>query len=82
MSVQVNLFKLALITFVAVSLVVFGDTAGKLPTAQGVAPGLVAWSRFALAAVLLFSFVRIRKPNFFLMLRDWRVLLRGCFISG
>ena len=25
MSVQVNLFKLALITFVAVSLVVFGD---------------------------------------------------------
>ena len=50
MSVQVNLFKLALMTFVAVSLVVFGDTAGKLLTAQGVAPGLVAWSRFALAA--------------------------------
>jgi drug/metabolite transporter (DMT)-like permease len=80
-SVQVNLFKLALITFVAVSLVVFGDTAGKLLTAQGVAPGLVAWSRFALAAVLLFPFVRVRKADF-LMLRDWRVLLRGCFISG
>ena len=30
MSVQVNLFKLALITFVAVSLVVFGDTAGNM----------------------------------------------------
>ena len=57
MSVQVNLFKLALMTFVAVSLVVFGDTAGKLLTAQGVAPGLVAWSRFALAAMLLFPFV-------------------------
>ena len=81
MSVQVNLFKLALITFVAVSLVVFGDAAGKLLTAQGVAPGLVAWSRFALAAVLLFPFVRVRKSDF-LMLRDWRVLLRGCFISG
>ena len=81
MSVQVNLFKLALITFVAVSLVVFGDTAGKLLTAQGVAPGLVAWSRFALAAVLLFPFVRVRKTDL-LMLRDWRVLLRGCFISG
>jgi len=80
-SVQVNLFKLALITFVAVSLVVFGDTAGKLLTAQGVAPGLVAWSRFALAAVLLFPFVRVRKTDL-LMLRDWRVLLRGCFISG
>ena len=53
MSVQVNLFKLALVTFVAVTLVVFGDTAGKLLTALGVAPGLVAWSRFALAAVLL-----------------------------
>ena len=73
MSVQVNLFKLALITFVAVSLVVFGDTAGKLLTAQGVAPGLVAWSRFALAALLL-PFVRIRKTDL-LMLRDWRVLL-------
>ena len=81
MSAQVNLFKLALITFVAVSLVVFGDTAGKLLTAQGVAPGLVAWSRFALAAVLLFPFVRVRKTDL-LMLRDWRVLLRGCFISG
>ena len=81
MSSQVNLFKLALITFVAVSLVVFGDTAGKLLTAQGVAPGLVAWSRFALAAVLLFPFVRVRKTDL-LMLRDWRVLLRGCFISG
>ena len=81
MSVQVNLFKFALIIFVAVSLVVFGDTAGKLLTAQGVAPGLVAWSRFALAAVLLFPFVRVRKTDL-LMLRDWRVLLRGCFISG
>ena len=81
MSVQVNLFKLALITFVAVSLVVFGDTAGKLLTSQGVAPGLVAWSRFALAAVLIFPCVRVRKSDF-LMLRDWRVLLRGCFISG
>ena len=60
MSVQVNLFKLALVTFVAVSLVVFGDTAGKLLTAQGVGAGLVAWSRFALAAVLLFPFVRVR----------------------
>ena len=69
MSVQVNLFKLALVTFVAVTLVVFGDTAGKLLTAQGVAPGLVAWSRFALAAVLLFPFVRVRKSDF-LMLRD------------
>jgi len=80
-SVQVNLFKLALVTFVAVSLVVFGDTAGKLLTAQGVGPGLVAWSRFALAAVLLFPFVRVSKSDF-LMLRDRRVLLRGCFISG
>ena len=81
MSVQVNLFKLALVTFVAVSLVVFGDTAGKLLTARGVGPGLVAWSRFALAAVLLFPFVRVSKSDF-LMLRDRRVLLRGCFISG
>jgi hypothetical protein len=40
-SAPVNLFKLALITFVAVSLVVFGDTAGKLLTAQGVAPEFI-----------------------------------------
>jgi drug/metabolite transporter (DMT)-like permease len=80
-NLQVNIFKLASVTFVAVSLVVFGDTAGKVLTGQGVAPGLVAWSRFALAAVLLFPFVRVKKSDL-MMLRDWRVMLRGCFISG
>jgi len=81
MGSQVNVFKLAVITFVAVSLVVFGDTAGKLLTEQGVTPGIVAWSRFGLAAVLLMPFVKIQKSDL-TMLLDWRVLLRGCFISG
>ena len=31
--------------------------------------------------MLLFPFIRVRKTDL-LMLRDWRVLSRGCFISG
>ena len=81
MSAQVSLFKLTIVIFTAVSLVVFGDTAGKLLTERGVAPGLVAWSRFALAAVLLMPFLKIQKSDLVILL-NWRVIVRACFISG
>ena len=38
----------------ATTAIVCGDTAGKLLTGAGVQPLFVAWSRFALAALLLF----------------------------
>lgn len=75
------LARLIALVFVAVTFVVIGDTAGKLLTSGGVAPFIVAWSRFALAALVLlpFSGLSMRElPD----LTDWRVLLRGAFITG
>lgn len=76
-----HLLRLAGIVFTAVSFVVLGDTAGKLLTARGVDPFFIAWTRFALAAVVLlpFSGLSLRElPS----LRDWRVLVRGAFIAA
>lgn len=76
-----SLLRLAGVVFTAVTCVVIGDTAGKLLTARGVDPFFIAWTRFALAAVVLlpFSGLNLRElPN----LRDWRVLVRGAFITG
>ena len=49
----VDLLRLAALVFTAVTCVVMGDTAGKLLTARGVDPVVVAWSRFALGALVL-----------------------------
>lgn len=75
-----DLLRLAGLVFAAVSLVVLGDTAGKLLTSGGVDPFLVAWSRFALAAIALLPFsglTRAELPN----LLDRRILVRGLFIA-
>lgn len=75
-----SLLRLAGVVFAAVTFVVIGDTAGKLLTARGVDPFFIAWTRFALAAAVLlpFSGLTLRElPN----LRDWRVLVRGAFIT-
>lgn len=65
----------------AMTLVVVGDTAGKLLTARGVSPVFVAWSRFALAVLVLLPIVR---PNGFMIraFTNWRILLRGLLITG
>jgi drug/metabolite transporter (DMT)-like permease len=76
-----NLFQLAALVFTAVTCVVIGDTAGKLLTGGGVDPIIVAWSRFALAAILLLPFSGLTASEF-PSFRDWRVLLRACFIAG
>lgn len=75
-----DLLRLIGLVFAAVSLVVLGDTAGKLLTSGGVDPFLVAWSRFALAALALLPFsglCRAELPD----LLDRRVLIRGLFIA-
>ncbi|MBY6202782.1 DMT family transporter [Maritalea mobilis] len=65
----------------AMALIPAGDTAGKLLTGgEGVAPLWVAFSRFALGAVILAPFVlHITPPRIFL---DWRIWLRTLFIAG
>ena len=75
-----DLMRLIGLVFAAVSLVVLGDTAGKLLTSGGVDPFLVAWSRFALAALALLPFSGLRRAELPDLL-DRRVLIRGLFIA-
>ena len=68
-----------LIMFVAMSMIPAGDSAGKLLSGTyGVAPVFVAWSRFALGALLVLPFIN---PNAFGLLLDWRVWLRAAVLS-
>lgn len=66
--------------FGAVTLVVMGDTAGKVLTSGGVSPLFVAWSRFAIAAAILAPVLRIRRAEW-PMLADPRVVLRAALIA-
>lgn len=69
------------LVFVAVTLIVLGDTAGKLLTAGGIAPGFIAWTRFAVAAVLLAPFMGLGRADS-VALRDPLVWLRAALICG
>lgn len=71
---------------VAMALIPTADTAGKLLTGavlnggQGVAPVFVAWSRFALGALMVAPFViRVIEPRLF---ADWRIWVRGLILVG
>ena len=77
--VHSELLRVAGIVFVAVTLVVLGDTAGKLLTSGGVSPLIVAWSRFAIAAIVLLPLSGLSRAEL-RELWDWRVLLRAVFI--
>lgn len=76
-----ELGRVAGIVFLAVTLVVIGDTCGKLLTQAGVAPFTVAWSRFAIAALVLLPLSRFGWQDL-KELKDWCVLLRAVFITG
>ncbi|WP_282608554.1 DMT family transporter [Pelagibius sp. Alg239-R121] len=76
-----DLFRVISIVFAAVTFVVLGDTAGKLLTADGVDPFIIAWTRFALAAVFFLPFSGLKLGELS-CLKDWRVLLRAAFIAG
>ena len=76
-----DLFRIAALVFTAVTFIVIGDTAGKLLTEGGAAPLFVAWSRFALGALILLPFSGISRAElrFFAC---WPVLLRAVVIAG
>lgn len=77
-----DLLRLIATVFVAVTFVVIGDTAGKLLTSGGVAPFIVAWSRFLLAALMLLPFSGLTRQELPALL-NWRVLLRAvCIVCG
>ncbi|MEM9240999.1 MAG: EamA family transporter, partial [Pseudomonadota bacterium] len=74
------LIKLAGLVFVAVSFIVLGDTAGKALTSQGTPPIFVAWTRFAIAALLMLPFsglTRRELPVF----TDWRIIGRAIILA-
>lgn len=65
----------------ATTAIVTGDAAGKLLTAQGVSPFFVAWSRFALAAVLILPMSGLTRAELPQLL-NWRVVFRASLIAG
>ncbi len=74
-------FQAVFIMVLAMTLIVVGDTAGKLLTAAGFSPFFIGWSRFLLGALLLAPFMGLTCadiPSFF----SWRVILRACFVTG
>ena len=76
------MFRAILIMFVAMSLIPVGDSAGKLlVTRYGFHPFFLAWSRFALGALMILPFLPRGQfdPRLFL---DWRIWLRGLLIVG
>ncbi|MCV0427438.1 MAG: DMT family transporter [Roseibium sp.] len=75
-----ELCRIAGTVFCAVTLIVMGDTCGKLLTAGGVNPFIVAFSRFVIGALALWPLARIKLPEL-LAYRDWRVILRAVFIT-
>lgn len=75
------MFGTVLVMVLAMSLIPLGDTAGKLMTGMGIAPLFVAWSRFALGAVMLVP-IGGRAAWSGAAYRDWRVWLRAGFIVG
>jgi drug/metabolite transporter (DMT)-like permease len=75
------LLRLAVLVFVAVSFVVLGDTAGKVLTGAGVAPAIVAWTRFAIAALILLPFAG-RQPGDLRNLMRWEVVVRAVLVAG
>ncbi|MGC1497159.1 MAG: DMT family transporter [Sulfitobacter sp.] len=71
--------RAVLIMFVAMSLIPSGDAAGKLMTStMGVAPIFVAWSRFALGALLVLPFL---PPQTMMLLKNWRIWIRASLLA-
>lgn len=66
--------------FIAMSMIPAGDTAGKLLTTEfGASPYFVAWSRFAIGALVALPLVR---PETLRLMKDWRIWLRALFLTG
>ena len=63
------------------SLIVGGDAAATVLTGAGFPQVFVAWTRFALAAVLLLPFVGLARVDLS-HFRDWRLYLRAALIVG
>jgi drug/metabolite transporter (DMT)-like permease len=75
------LWRVGAIMLASMTLIVGGDVAAKVLSQDGISPIFIAWTRFALASVVLLPFcglTRVDTPA----LRDPRIWLRALFIMG
>jgi drug/metabolite transporter (DMT)-like permease len=73
--------RLVGLVVLAMTLIVSGDAAATVLTDAGFPQVFVAWTRFALAAVLLLPLVGISRAEL-RYFRDWRLYLRAALIVG
>ena len=72
--------RAVLIMFIAMSCIPAGDSAGKVLSSQlGVSPPFIAWSRFALGALMILPFM---KPGHFAILRNPWIWFRGGLLAA
>ena len=71
--------RIVLMVVTAMTLIVIGDAAGKALGQLGFAPVFIAWTRFALAAVVITPFAGLQRGDAKLAL-DWRLALRALLI--
>jgi len=74
------MLKIFVLMFVAMSMIPAGDAAGKiLTTDHSASPLFVAWSRFALGALVALPLARHDTVR---LLGNWRIWLRACMLLG
>jgi len=74
------MLRAAMLMIVGMACIPAGDTAGKiLASSHGVEPVFVAWSRFAVGAVVAWFVVRSPDLSVF---RDWRVWFRAGLLAS
>lgn len=77
----IALWRVGLVMLTSMTLIVGGDVAAKVLTQDGFSPLFIAWTRFALACVVLLPFCGLTRADA-PALRDPRVLLRALFIMA
>lgn len=77
----VALWRIGAIMVLSMTLIVGSDTAAKVLSQDGVSPIFVAWTRFALATIILLPFSGLTRADA-PALRDGRVWLRAILIMA
>lgn len=67
--------------FAAMTLIVSGDTAGKVLSEAGASPLFVAWARFAMGVLIVLPFAGLRRAEL-PRLADAAIIGRGVLIAG
>lgn len=76
-----SLPRVVLMVVSAMVLIISGDAAAKVLGQNGFDPVFVAWTRFALAAVIVAPFAGLQRGDLRLAM-DWRLVLRSLLIVG